>query len=119
MPPAELKCKKSRRFGMFKAGSLKATLISGAMAILAFGATASPSYAEDGRNAAAIAGAVGGFAAGAAVGSATRHDPYATGSVRVRERRVIVEDDGEDCVVRTRRAYVNGVMRVRRETVCH
>jgi|RhiMetdeSRZDD1v2_1073273.scaffolds.fasta_scaffold2712934_1 hypothetical protein len=101
---------------MFNVGPFKATLISGAMAILALGATVSPSQAENGRNAAAIAGAVGGFAAGAAVGSAGAHDPYYTGSVR--QRRVIVEDNDEDCVVRTRRVYVNGVMQVRRETVC-
>ena len=101
---------------MFKDTSLKATLISGALAILALGSTVSPSQAENGRNAAAIAGAVGGFAAGAAVGSAGAHDPYYTGSVR--QRRVIVEDDNEDCFVRTKRVYVNGVMQVRRETVC-
>jgi hypothetical protein len=109
--------KKSRRAGMFKDASFKATLISGAVAILALGATVTPSQAENGRNAAAIAGAVGGFAAGAAVGAAGRHDPYYTGSVR--QRRVIVEDDGEDCVVRTKRVYVNGVMKVRRQEVCH
>ena len=101
---------------MFKDTSLKATLISGALAILALGSTVSPSQAEDGRNAAAIAGAVGGFAAGAAVGSAGARDPYYTGSVR--QRRVIVEDDNEDCVMRTKRVYVNGEMRVRREEVC-
>ena len=102
---------------MLKAGPLKATLVSGAMAILALGVMSSPSSAENGRNAAAAAGAIGGFAAGAAVGAATAHpDPYYTGSVR--ERRVIVEDNDDDCVVRTRRVWVNGVMHTRRETVC-
>ena len=101
---------------MFKNASLKATMISGALAILALGSAVSPSQAENGRNAAAIAGAVGGFAAGAAVGSAAGQDPYYTGSVR--QRRVIVEDDNEDCIVRTKRVYVNGVMHVRREKVC-
>jgi hypothetical protein len=77
-----------------------------------------PAQAKDGRNAAAVAGAAAGFAAGAALGAAAASQPHYH-AAPVRERRVVVEDDVEDCVVRTRRVYVNGVMRVRRETVCH
>jgi hypothetical protein len=103
---------------MLKTSALKATLISGALAIFAFGPMTGPAQAMDGHNAAAAAaaGVVGGIGAGAAIGAAASQ-PHQYYVPPVRERRVVVAGD-EDCVVRTRRVYVNGVMRVRRETVC-
>jgi outer membrane lipoprotein SlyB len=96
---------------------LKATLMAGVVSLAAIAVQMTPAQAAEGRNAAAIAGAVGGFAAGAVVGSAAAQPRYYAAPVR--ERRVIVEeDDDEECVVRTRRVYVNGVMRTRRVTVC-
>jgi hypothetical protein len=103
--------------------TLKAKLAAGVVALTAIAAASVPAEARDGRNAAAAAGVVGGLAAGAAIGAATQPRVYDTGPSyeRVRERRrVIVEqDDDEECVERTRRVYVNGVMRVRRSTVCN
>jgi hypothetical protein len=54
---------------MLNTNLLRATLISGAVAVFGAGAFV-PAQAEDGRNAAAVAGAIGGLAAGAAIGSA-------------------------------------------------
>ena len=104
--------------------SLKAKMAAGVVALAAVAVSAAPVEARDGRNAAAAAGVVGGLAAGAAIGAATQPHYYegrpAYGAYApVRERHVIVEDDNDDgCYVRTRRVYVNGVMRVRRATVC-
>jgi hypothetical protein len=103
---------------MLNANLLRATLISGAVAVLAAGAVA-PAQAEDGRNAAAIAGAIGGFAAGAAVGGPRYYDPPYTASTRVyRDRRVIVDDEpGCRMVVRQRVNRFGERVTVRRE-VC-
>ena len=103
--------------------SLKAKLAAGVVALAAIAVSAAPVEARDGQNAAAAAGVVGGLAAGAAIGAATQPRYYEGRPARayapVRERRVIVEDDdNEECFVKTRRVYVNGVMRVRRSTVC-
>jgi uncharacterized membrane protein YebE (DUF533 family) len=101
--------------------SLKAKMAAGVVALAAIAVSAAPVEARDGRNAAAAAGVVGGLAAGAAIGAATQPRYYEgqRAYAPVRERRVIVEDDNsDDCYVRTRRVYVNGVMRVRRATVC-
>lgn len=109
---------------MLKSQALRATLISGAVAILAGGAMLAPAQAEDGRNAAAIAGAVGGFAAGAALGSAARgphyYDPPYTATTRVyRDRRVIVEDDEPECRMIVRRSVnAYGERVVKRVRVC-
>ncbi len=105
--------------------SLTAKLAAGVVALAAVAGGSLPAEARDGRNAAAAAGVIGGLAAGAAIGAATQPQVYETrpaygGYAPVRERRrvVIEEDAGEECVERTRRVYVNGVMRVRRSTVC-
>ena len=105
--------------------SMKAILVSGMVGLCAIATAISPAEARDGRNAAAAAGAIGGLAAGAAIGAAASQPRYYDPAPRrtyyapVRERRVIVDEgDEEDCVVRTRRVYVNGAMRVRRVTVC-
>jgi hypothetical protein len=103
--------------------SLTAKLAAGALALASVAVGVAPAEAKDGRNAAAAAGVIGGIAAGAAIGAAAQpryYDPApAYGAYPVRERRVIVEDDGEECYEKTRRVYVNGVMRVRRTTVCN
>jgi hypothetical protein len=105
--------------------SLKGIFAAGIVAAGAIATVAMPAEARDGRNAAAAAaGVVGGLAAGAAIGAATQPRYYDPGPspgyyAPVRERRVVVEEgNDEDCYVRTRRVYVNGVMRVRRVTVC-
>jgi uncharacterized membrane protein YebE (DUF533 family) len=104
--------------------SLKAKMAAGVVALAAIAVSAAPVEARDGRNAAAAAGVVGGLAAGAAIGAATQPRYYEGrpaygGYAPVRERRVVVEDDDNgECFVKTRRVYVNGVMRVRRSTVC-
>jgi hypothetical protein len=106
--------------------SLTATLAAGVIALATVAVGTVPAEARDGQNAAAAAGVIGGLAAGAAIGAATQPRYYETrpaygyGAYEpVREWRVIVqEDDDEECHVRTRRVYVNGVMRVRRTTVC-
>jgi hypothetical protein len=103
---------------MMKFSLAKATLVGGVAATLAMGAAASSVQAAEGRNAAAIAGAVGGLA----VGSALAGGGYAAPPARVvRERRVIVEDEADDevCEVQVRRTYVDGVgYRTRRVRVC-
>src|SRR3954465_14523802 len=102
----------------------KAKWAAGVVGLAAVAVSTSPVEARNGRNAAAAAGVVGGLAAGAAIGAATQSRSYdeqpAYGAYGpVRERRVVVEDDDNgDCYVKTRRVYVNGVMHVRRSTVC-
>jgi hypothetical protein len=103
--------------------SLKPIVLAAVAALAGVAVSSAPSQARDGRNAAAAAGVVGGIAAGAAIAGAASQPRYVEPGygyyAPVRERRVIVdEDDGQDCYVRTRRVYVNGVMRVRRTTVC-
>lgn len=108
---------------MLKSQALRSTLVSGAVALFAAGVMLAPAQAEDGRNAAAIAGAVGGFAAGAAVGSAAGgpryYDPPHTTSTRVYHQRRVVVDDDEDCRIIVRR-HVNayGERVVKRVRVC-
>jgi hypothetical protein len=113
-----------RSLAMNNGISLKAKMAAGVVALAAIAVSAAPVEARDGRNAAAAAGVVGGLAAGAAIGAATQPRYYEGGPAYgayapVRERRVVVEDDDNgECYVKTRRVYVNGVMRVRRSTVC-
>lgn len=108
---------------MLSSNLLRSALVSGALAVFAAGAMLSPAQAEDGRNAAAIAGAVGGFAAGAAVGSAgggpRYYDPPATATTRVyRERRVVVDDEPECRTVIRKRVNQYGERVVTRSQVC-
>jgi hypothetical protein len=106
--------------------SLGVKLAAGVMALAAVAAGSVPAEAREGRNAAAAAGAIAGIAAGAAIASGAARPAYPAyqqaprrAYAPVRERRVIVErDDDEECFVRTRRVYVDGVVRVRRQTVC-
>ena len=98
--------------------SLRSTFVSGVMAPAAVGFLAAPAEARDhrGRNAGAAvaAGVIGGLAVGALAAQQPRY-----AAPQVRERRVIVEEDAdEECEVRVRRMYVNGVMQTRRTTVC-
>ena len=79
---------------MLSSNLLRTTVVSAALALFAAGSSFTPAQAEDGRNAAAIAGAIGGFAAGAAVGGPRYYDPPHTATTRVyRERRVVVDDE--------------------------
>ncbi len=106
---------------MMKFDLPKATLVGGIATALVLGAGASSAQAAEGRNAAAIAGAVGGLAVGSAL-AAGAGGAYAAPPARVvRERRVIVEDDADEevCEVRVRRTYVDGVgYQTRRVRVC-
>ena len=99
---------------MVDAKMFKPLLVSASIALAGIATLPTPSHARDGRNAAAAAGAVAGFAAGATLGGAA--PVYQAPPVR--ERRVIVEDDGEDCFVRTRRIWAGDHWRTRRVTVC-
>ena len=104
---------------MMKFSLAKATLLGGVAATLAMAAATSSVQAAEGRNAAAIAGAVGGLAIGSALaGGGYQAAPPAR---VVRERRVIVEEDADDevCEARVRRTYVDGEgYRTRRVRVC-
>jgi hypothetical protein len=103
---------------MLNGNLLRATLISGAVAGFATGAVA-PAQAEDGRNAAAIAGAIGCFAAGAAVGGPRYYDPPHTATTRVyRDRRVIVDDEPDCRMVVTKRVNRFGERVTVRREVC-
>jgi hypothetical protein len=104
---------------MLSSNTLRATVVSAALALFAASSSFAPAQAEDGRNAAAIAGAIGGFAAGAAVGGPRHYDPPYTATTRVyRDRRVVVEDE-PSCrtIVRKRVNEFGERVTVRRE-VC-
>jgi hypothetical protein len=103
---------------MLSSSLLRTTLVSAALAVFAAGASFTPAQAEDGRNAAAIAGAIGGFAAGAAVGGGgpRYYDPPHTATTRVyRDRRVVVEEPGCRTIVRKRVNEFGERVTVRRE----
>jgi hypothetical protein len=99
---------------MSSSSVLRTTVISAALAVFAAGASFAPAQAEDGRNAAAIAGAIGGFAAGAAVGGPR----YDAGPRVVRERRVIVDDEPDCRMVVTKRVNRYGERVTVRREVC-
>jgi hypothetical protein len=102
---------------MLSSNILRTTVVSAALAVFAVGASA-PAQAEDGRNAAAVAGAIGGFAAGAAVGGPRHYDPPYTATTRVyRDRRVIVDEPDCRMVVTKRVNRFGERVTVRRE-VC-
>ncbi len=87
------------------------TTIIGALALASAAAIAvQPVEARDGRNAALAAGAIGGFALGAA---AAASGPYAAPGAYAYEA-------GPDCYVESRRVWddYRGVWRVRRIRVC-
>ena len=103
---------------MLSSSFLRTTVVSAALAVVAAGASFTPAQAEDGRNAAAIAGAIGGFAAGAAVGGPRHYDPPYTATTRVyRDRRVIVDEPDCRMVVTKRVNRFGERVTVRRE-VC-
>ena len=107
---------------MLSSNLLRTTVVSAAVALFAAGASVAPAQAEDGRNAAAIAGAIGGFAAGAAVGSGAGgpryYDPPRTATTRIyRERRVVVDEPECRTIVRKRVNEFGERVTVRRE-VC-
>jgi hypothetical protein len=95
------------------------------IAVLALFSIPGPVAAEGGRNAAAAVGAIGGFALGAAVGSAAaapRPVYVAPGPVYEAPRRVYVERRylDEDCYIRRDRVWVPGWgWELRRRTICY
>ena len=104
---------------MSSSSVLRTTVISAALAVFAAGASFAPAQAEDGRDAAAIAGAIGGFAAGAAVGGPRYYDPPHTATTRVyRDRRVVVEDEPDCRTVVTKRVNRYGERVTVRREVC-
>ena len=88
-------------------------LTAGATALVLTLATM-PAQAEQGRNAAAAAGAIGGFALGAAVASQPRPRAYYPGP----QSFSVYEDDPSECRVVTRRVCDGYSCRTRRTEVC-
>jgi hypothetical protein len=105
--------------------TLKALAAAGAFAVASIAGAVAPAQAKDGRNTAAVVGAIGGLAAGAAIASQPRyHAAPVYGEtyrpVRQRQvRQVIVEDDEPECrivVKRTVNRY--GEQRTVRREIC-
>jgi hypothetical protein len=107
--------------------SWKALMAAGALAVASVASASAPVQARDGRNTAAVLGAVGGFAAGAAIaGSQPRYygqpsgyyaAPAYSGYYPVQERRIVVQEP--ECRVTVKRSYNRyGELRTKRRTVC-
>jgi hypothetical protein len=106
--------------------SVKALMAAGALAVATVASATAPVQARDGRNTAAVVGAIGGFAAGAAIaGSQQRYygpsgyyaAPAYSGGYYPVQQRVIVRQP--DCRVKITQSYNRyGELRTKRRTVC-
>jgi hypothetical protein len=105
---------------MNNAMSLKALVAAGALAVASVAGATAPVQAKDGRNTAAVLGAVGGFAAGAAIaGSQPRYHaaPVYGTYAPVRERHVILDEP--ECRIVVKRSYNRyGERRTTRREIC-
>ncbi|HEX8166667.1 MAG TPA: hypothetical protein VF601_12875 [Beijerinckiaceae bacterium] len=88
--------------------------LTAAATVVALGLAAMPAQAERGRNAAAAAGAIGGFALGAAVASQAQPRAYYPGP----QSFSVYEDDPAECRIVTRRVCDGYGCRTRRTEVC-
>jgi hypothetical protein len=91
-------------------------ILAGLIGAAALALASAPVQAENGRNAAAAAGAVGGFALGAAAGAAAGSPVYPGGHYRPAYQSGYYDDD---CRIVVRRFQDDwGRIRVRRVEVC-